>query len=246
MPSPPAPFPPFHLGMLVRPSTPIRVSFLHAPVTGGGRGPLSELVRQRRSVALDLLLLCHAIWPLCSPDPVAVSAVAWADALGLDARGGVRSTISRSWTWLEQRQLIATSAAGRLRAITPLCEDGSARRWQHPAETKEPYLQLPNAYWEGGLPAQLGLPAKAVLLIGLSLQRDAEYFELPLERGAAWYGLSERTIRLGLRELRAAKLMRTWVQRRPSENSPTKYTFDRRHSLNSLDAYARRRRRDAT
>jgi hypothetical protein len=87
------------------------------------------------------------------------------------------------------------------------------------------------------------MAGKAVLLIGLSLQRDAPHFELPLDRGSTWYGLSERTIRLGLRELRAAKLLRTWVERRPSAKSPTGYAFDRRHSLNSIDAFVRRQRR---
>ncbi|HTB50222.1 MAG TPA: hypothetical protein VK701_04530 [Solirubrobacteraceae bacterium] len=242
---PPTPHPPvpFELTALRRRATPLRVGLLHVPVAGGGPGPLAELVRQRRAVALDLLLLSHAVWPLSSPDPIVAPSTLWARALGVDARPGIRATISRSWSWLEHRRLVSTARASRARAITILCEDGSGRPWQHPVEEKEPFFQLPHAYWESGLHTDLGLAGKAVLLIGLSLQHEAPYFELPLDRGSRWYGLSERTVRLGLRELRAVKLLRTWVERRPSANSPTGYAFDRRHSLNSLNAFARRRQR---
>jgi hypothetical protein len=234
---------PLELTALRRRATPLRIALLHAPVAGGGPGPLAEFVRQRRAVALDLLLLSHAVWPLSSPDPIVASSTVWARALGLAERPGSRASISRSWTWLEDRRLVSTSRAARARSIRILCEDGSGRAWQHPVDETAPYFQLPHAYWESGLHIELGLAAKAVLLIGLSIQRDVPYFELPLDRGSTWYGLSERTVRLGLRELRAGKLMRTWVERRPSANSPTGYAFDRRHSLNSLDAFARRRQR---
>jgi hypothetical protein len=244
-PTPPPHLPvPFELAALRRQATPLRVGFLHIPVAGGGPGPLAQFVRQRRAVALDLLLLSHAVWPLSSPDPIVVPSPSWAHALGVDQRPGIRATISRSWTWLEHRRLVSTARASRARAITILREDGSGRAWQHPVEEKEPFFQLPHAYWESGLHTQLGLAGKAVLLIGLSLQRDAPYFELPLDRGSRWYGLSERTVRLGLGQLRAMMLLRTWVERRPSANSPTGYAFDRRHSLNSLDGFARRRKRN--
>lgn len=108
-----------------------------------------------------------------------------------------------------------------------------------------PYFKLPHAYWEGRFPADLGLAAKAVLLIGLSLQaRGEEYFELPVARGAEWYGLTEESVGRGLRELRSIGLLRTWSARRDSEHSPTGYAFDRRHSLNPMETVARRRNPD--
>jgi hypothetical protein len=233
---------PLDLGAVQREAVPLRVAFLHAPTTRGGPGPLASLVSQRRTLALDLLLFAHAIWPLTSPDAIVATASDWARALGLKEQPGNRAMISRSWSWLEHHRLIATAPSGRVRAIEPLCDDGSGRLWQHPSDEKEAYFRLPHAYWRGGFARDLSLSAKAMLLVGISLQgRNEPYFELPLERGSAWYGLSRRTARLGLRELEAARLLRAWTERRPSERSPTGYTFDRRYSLNPIEAVALRR-----
>jgi hypothetical protein len=230
------------LAAVSRPSVPLRVAFLHTPTARGGPGPLAEFVRYRRTAALDLLLFAYAIWPLTNPDPIIAPASAWAEILSAGDRPGDRATISRSWTWLEHHRLITTSRSGRIRSINPLCEDGSGGTWQHPADEHAPYFQLPHAYWEGGFARDLSLSAKAALLIALSLQgRGEPHFELPLERGSAWYGLSVRTLRAGLRELRATRLLRTWVEQRPSEHSPVGYTFDRRHSLNPVESAAWRR-----
>jgi hypothetical protein len=225
-----------------RPALPLRVSFLHAPTARGGPGPLADFVRQRRTVALDLLLFAHAISPLTNPDPIVAPASAWAATLDAGDRPGSRAMISRSWTWLERCGLITTSPSGRTRSIKLLRENGSGRPWQHPADGHEPYFHLPHAYWEGGFANDLSLSAKATLLIALSLQaRGEQHFELPLERGSAWYGLSARTLRAGLRELQAVGLVRTWVKQRSSERSPVGYTFDRRHSLNPIQSVAWRR-----
>jgi hypothetical protein len=230
------------LDALTHPAVPLRIALLHAPVAGGGPGPLADLAGQRRSIALDLLLFAHAIWPLTNPDPIVAPSSEWAKALGLGDRPGDRAMISRSWTWLERRSLVSTSPSGRARAIKVLCDDGSGRAWQHPAKEHQPYFQLPHAYWHGGFAQDLSLSAKAVLLIAISLQsRNEPYFELPTERGSAWYGLSARRVRIGLRELHAAKLLRTWVEQRPSEHSRIGYTFDRRHSLNPIQSVAWRR-----
>ena len=150
--------------------------------------------------------------------------------------------VSRSWSWLEQHRLVATAPHGRARAIEVLREDGSGRPWEHPARSKEAYLQLPHAYWWGGFARDLSLPAKAVLLIGFSLQSGRKpYFELPLSRAAGWYGLTERTLRQGLRELQAARLLRVWSERRSTDRSPTGTTRDRRYRLNQIEVVGARR-----
>lgn len=232
----------FQLAAVRRMAVPLRVAFLHAPNALGGPGPLARIVRQRRSTALDLLLFAHTIWPLAGYEAIEAPASDWARALGLEKRPGNRAMISRSWSWLEDQRLIVSMQRGRTRAIMLLREDGSGRPWQHPADEKEPYLQLSPAYWRGGFARDLSLPAKAVFLVAVSLQRqDTPFFELPIARGAAWYGLSPRTVRLGLRELHRQRLLRIWTERRPSEQSPTGYTFDRRYCMNPIETIAQRR-----
>lgn len=233
---------PLDLGAVRRAAVPLRVAFLHAPTPRGGPGPLAAFVSHRRTIALDLLLFAHAIWPLAGNDAILAPASDWARAIGLSERPGNRAMISRSWSWLEHHRLITSSPSGRTRAITLLCDDNSGRPWQHPVDEKEPYFQLPHAYWWGEFANDLSLSAKAVLLVGISLLgRNEPYFELPLARGSAWYGLSARTLRLGLQELQTERLLRAWAEKRPSEHSPTGYTFDRRYSLNPLETVARRR-----
>jgi hypothetical protein len=223
-------------------AVPLRVEFLHPAVRGGGSGPLAELVKHRRRVALDLLLLAHAAWPLRTSNGLLASAAAWARAVGVEQDNGTRALISRSWSWLEQQRLVATSSQGRLRAVEILREDGSGRPWQHPFDEHEPYLQLPHAYWFGGFAGDLSLPAKAMLLIGASLQSGRRpYFEFPISRGASWYGLTERTVRTGLRELQEQRLLRTWAEVRETDRSPVGSTLDRRYRLNEIEVIAGRR-----
>jgi hypothetical protein len=225
-----------------RDAVPIRVAFLHVPSAGGGPAALARIVRQRRAVALDLLLFAHAIWPLSQPEPIEAPSSQWLRAIGLDARPGTRSAISRAWTWLEAQRLIRTRPRGRIRAIEILREDASGQLWKHPYDEGVAYFKLPHAYWTGRFSADLSLAAKAVLLIALSLQARGEpYFELPVSRGSEWYGLSEDSVRRGLRELRDIRLLRTWSERRNSGRSPTGYAFDRRHSLNPMETVGRRR-----
>ena len=233
---------------LVRKGTPLRVAFLHQPIARGGPGPLAAFVRQRRATALDLLLLAHAVWPLNDPDPIGASGTAWATEIGLGDPSGARALVSRSWTWLEKSQLVRTHKYGKVRAVEILREDGSGAPWSGAFEAREPYFHLPEAYWTYGFSRELSLPAKAVLLVGLSLlSGNRAYFELPVERGADWYGLTPHSVRTGLQELREIGLLRTWVEERPSDRSPLGHTFDRRHSLNSLKTVgAGRRRRGET
>jgi DNA-binding transcriptional ArsR family regulator len=233
--TPASPWLALDIGAIVRDSTPLRVGFLHRLQSGGGAGPLAAFVRERRGTALDLLLFAHTIAPLSNPEPIQASSSEWLRAISPGTTRGDRSTISRSWTWLEQMRLIETERRGRERAIRLLCEDGSGRPWRTASDEGEPYFRLPLAYWTGGFSRDLSLPGKAVLLIGLSLQARKEFFELPQERGAGWYGLSPSTLQRGLVDLRGVGLLRRWAKERPTDGSPLGVTYDQRYALNSLE-----------
>lgn len=125
-----------------RHAVPLRVAFLHVPSAGGGAGPLSSIVRERRAVALDLLLLAHAVSPLAKDGWTRAPSTAWATAIGLRPSSGVRAAVSRSWTWLESQQLITTRAEGQARAVRVLRDDGSGLAWLHPAQEDVPYLSF--------------------------------------------------------------------------------------------------------
>jgi hypothetical protein len=210
---------------------PIRRSFLH-PVDDGA-GPLARFVRQRRATALDLLLLTHAIRPLTPVGEIVAPSSDWARSLGIYDKAGARAAISRSWSWLQQEQFVATRRVGKQVAVRLLREDGSGLPWIHPYETKEPYFRLPKLIWTTGLWQSLQLPGKAMLLIAYSLQTpEQEFFEFPVERGADWYGLGSRTVRAGLNQLVDAGVLRHWSVRRDS-SSPIGYRYDRRYALNT-------------
>jgi hypothetical protein len=224
---------------LIRAAAPIRVAFVHTPLANGGPGPLSWLVRSRRGVALDLLLLAHAAAPAVSGPNITRPSRTWAAALGLHNQPGTRALISRSWSWLEAHDLIRSRRVGQTRSIELLREDGSGGPYVHPAEELEPYFQLPHDYWEHGWHRRLTLAAKAALLIALSLQAGRERFGLPTVRGAAWYGLSTGTLSRGIRELRTAGLLWMSSTRRASEASGIGYVYDRTYQLRDLGAVGR-------
>lgn len=230
------PSPLLDLRRITRRKTPLRIAFLHQPKSGGGAGPLAALVRERQAIAFDLLLYAHTVAPLAEGHPIRATSAQWMRAIGIKESAGNRSTVSRSWDWLERQKLIRRHREGRERGIEILREDGSGGTWQGAYVENEPYFGLPLAYWHGGYARQLGFPAKAVLLIGLSLQsRKEEFFELPLERSSDWYGLSVSTLRRGLGELRERRLLRRWVQERDTSKSPLGHTYDQRYALNELD-----------
>lgn len=212
---------------------PIRRSFTQLRSKGGGAGPLSWFVSQRRRRALDLYLLVHAA---ASKDPwdVALPASVWARMLGLEGSGGL-STVSRQWTWLEKRQLLSTQRRDALRAATLLREDGSGAAYWHPGvaptEEEKPegdYFVLPYAYWRLGLPDRIDLPTKAVLLIALSRPDD---FILPLQHASKWYGISPDSIRTGLRLLTALGFLDRRIDRRAAPLTAAGFRDERHYTL---------------
>ncbi len=202
--------------------------------TASGRGPLALFVGSRRTTALDLLVLAHALAPLADRGEITASSSEWSAAIGIADRRGARSQISRSWDWLTEQKFIESWQTRKLRTIKVLLEDGSGRPWVHPYTTNEPYFKLPNHLWQVGLWQSLELPAKAMLLIAISLtEPDAESFQLPIDRGARWYGLGTRTVRAGLKQLDDAGLLRNWSTTHPTARSPIGHSYTRRYALNS-------------
>ncbi|MBK5219184.1 MAG: hypothetical protein JJE35_05290 [Thermoleophilia bacterium] len=167
--------------------------------------------------------------------PIRATSTQWMAVVGIEPSASNRATVSRSWSWLEEKRLISSHRQGRDRGIEILREDGTGQLWQPPGAHHEAYFGLPLAYWRGGYASELSLPAKSVLLIGLSLQsREEPFFQLPLRRGSDWYGLSASTLRRGLAELRRVGLLRRWAERRETEGSPLGHTYDQRYALNPL------------
>jgi len=205
---------------------PIRRSFVQAPVRGGGAGPLAHFVTQRRGRTLDLYLLMHAV-ASAKPFDVRFPAAVWARALGIAGHATASSMVSKQWTWLESERLIASRRSGRLREVTLLREDGSGDTYVHPGKEGN-YFKLPYAYWQGNFHNRMDLPAKAVLLIALSLQDD---FLLPTKQGAAWYGISRDTVRKGLRILLLLGILEMHEVRKKAPLAPLGFTLERRYTL---------------
>ncbi|MCU1616477.1 MAG: hypothetical protein JWO98_4017 [Frankiales bacterium] len=161
-------------------------------------GPLQKIVTRHDDTALDLYLLFRG---MASSDPwdVTRDARIWGRALGhgSDVDGGA-SVVSKAWRRLDEVYgLIHRERSGRLAKITTLDESGSRAPYRYP---NGQYFKLPFAYWtaEESWHHCLSLPAKACLLIALSLRQP---FILPAERGPSWYGISADSIDRGLREL---------------------------------------------
>lgn len=209
-----------------RDHVPIRRSFVQAPGRGGGPGPIASFVHERRGRTLDLYLLAHAV-ASASPYDVRLPAAVWARALNIARYATAGSMVSKQWSWLEREGLISSRRAGRLREVTLLKEDRSGAAYIHPGREGN-YFKLPYAYWQGNFHNRMGLPAKAVLLIALSLQDD---FLLPTKQGAKWYGLSRDTVRKGLRTLRLLGILDMREQRKKAPLAPLGFTLERRYTL---------------
>jgi hypothetical protein len=214
-----------------RQDVPVRRSFVQRPIRGGGAGPLAAFVSNRRSRALDLYLLAHAV-ASAPPYTVTFPARVWVRALGLGPQSSSETLVSRTWTWLEDHNLIVTRRVGRFREIQLLKEDGSGDAYRHPGEEgasdRGHYFKLPHAYWDANYHNRLGLPAKAVLLIALSLRDD---FILPTEKGSDWYGLSSDTVRKGLSDLRLHGLLAMRAQAKAAPLTALGYTMQRHYRV---------------
>jgi hypothetical protein len=193
-------------------------------------GPLSWFVSAHHERAIQQYLLVHAAvssgqggWSVARDSRV------WARALGLpSASESARAAVSKTWAWLERRQLIERGRRGRLSEITLLRDDGSGEPYAHPVSLKEPYLRLPYEFWRDEWHLTLGVPGIAVLLIALSLK---DGFYLPQEHVSAWYGLSPSTLSKGITTLRRAGLLDSRRNPKTSPLSPLGLTYEYTYTL---------------
>lgn len=210
---------------------PLRRAFVQQRQRGGGPGALAAFVTGRRTAALDLYLLVHALASRY-PYDAALPAQVWARALGLHGKGAA-SGISKNWAWLEEQRLIRSEREGRVRRVFLLSEDRSGAAYIHPGEgdnAEGDYFHLPFNYWLGHYMNRLTLPAKAVLLIALSLQMR-DHFVLPREQASAWYGISPDTIQRGLSDLLRRGVVRYRLEYAKAPLSPRGYVAVRQYRL---------------
>lgn len=215
-------------------SVPVRRSFVQQGTQGKPKpGPLAALLHAHDERGLDLFLL-HRAMASAHPWDVTRDARVWARALGLPGDGGSSvAAVSKTWRRLEKTHtLIRRERRGRLAKITALREDGSGNEYSFPTGTgrKEWYFRVPYSYWSASdrWYRNLSLPAKAVLLISLSLPTD---FVLPTERAPDWYGISVDSAERGLRELTSVGLLRRTLTVKKAPQAPLGIAQEYHYSL---------------
>ena len=217
-----------------RDHVPIRRSFLQRrDRLGGGRSVLAEFVTARRAGAFDLYLLALAL-ASAKPYTVSLAPRVWARLTGFTGSGAT-ARVNRSWDFLEYISLVRSEDSDGARIVHLLREDGSGLPYHHAgiptsASTapEGDYFKLPHAYWHARLDRRLGLAAKSVLLIALSL---SDGFLLPADKASSWYGVSPDTIKRGLRDLRTIGVLSYTNRKKPTPLTPQGFTVERRYSL---------------
>jgi hypothetical protein len=205
-------------------------------------GPLAKFLTTHDGRGLEAYLLIHAMaaaepWNCRLPSQAWVSALGLADTAAMDS---AQSAVSKIMRRLEERhRLIKRVRSKRLSDIILLKEDGSGEPYER--DLKDPWLQLPHAYWLEGRYESLSLPAKVMLLIALSLRDN---FSLPYDRAPTWYGVSSDSAEQGLRELRDVGLLaveRNWIK---APRSKTGWTEELLYTLQG--AYSKSERAKAS
>lgn len=209
-------------------TTPIRRSFLQDPEGGGAEAPLRWFVRERRELALDLLLLLHCT-ASAEPWDVEMPAMAWARALDMRQTVGSETTVSKNWSWLESHDLIRSERHNRMRKVFMLKEDGSGTGYARPKGERRGFFGFPLLYFTQRWHENLSLAGKAVLLIALSQKPG---FTLVTERASEWYGVSADTLQRGLQDLRDHGLLTTWLVARKAPRARLGVTSVNHHRLN--------------
>lgn len=190
---------------------------------------------------LDAYLFVHALasaepWNCDYPSGTWVRALGLAEAAEM---ASAKSAVSKVMKRLEDRLLIERGRVGRSPSITLLREDGSGEPYDHPHSRGENWLQLPYAYWTEHHYETLSLPARALLLVALSLPGG---FPLPSERAPAWYGILADSTERGLRELRNEGLLdydQNWIK---NHRSDTGWIEQREYTLQGVYSAKSRKR----
>lgn len=215
-------------------SVPLRRHFVQqGPQDRPSPGPLRLMLRAHDERSLDLYLLFRAA---ASSDPwdVTRDARVWARCLGLPTpKDDGAAAVSKIWRRLDTSyHLVRRERRGRLARIVALHEAGTGTEYAYPtgARADERYFKLPFSYWTGDEHSYLTLsfPAKAVLLVALSLKQP---FMLPTEKAPDWYGISVDSAERGLRELREVGILRRQQKRKENWLQPSGFAHEYRYRL---------------
>ncbi len=174
---------------------------------------LPHLVRAGK--ALDAWLMTLALEPILSEaDPLPIDV--WAELLG----GAVpisETATSRAFATLERLRLIERNSKAKGLVVRPLKEDGSGDPYTRPGSVRgEPgpgFFTIPHSFWLDGHATKMGTPGKIALLIGLAETTQYTSWEVATTKAQEWYGVSERTLERGYRELAKQNLLLVHGQR---------------------------------
>ena len=221
-----------------RTAFPLRQTFIQQKREGESvPGPLAQFVSagDRTALLLYFLALTKA-----SRDPwdVAHHSAVWARALGLPkpTEHTARGRVSKAWTRLVDRKLVARSRRNRKAEFTLLREDGSGNPYTRPSgKSSGRFIKVPHELWTGGPPngayrwfEDLSLTELSFLIIALS---NLDAFALPAERGPDYYGISADTLSRGYRGLRAKDLLNVRSHRIVAPLAPEGHTYENLYTL---------------
>lgn len=213
------------LGDTKRPYAKMRKVGIQRPKNSATRpSMLPDLVRAGK--ALDTWLTVLALEPVLSDsDPIPLDV--WVKLIGAGVPISA-AAVSRAFATLERLRLIERRVSGQHIVIRPLKEDGSGDAYTRPGmrgEDQGPgFFTIPHAFWLEGYAARLRVPGKIALLIGLAETSENESWEVPITRAQEWYGISERTLERGYRELSREGLTVIHTQSVRSKRSATGLT----------------------
>jgi hypothetical protein len=201
-------------------ATQVRRSFVNSVFAGTEVPPLAMIVRSGRAGGLRLRLLLSLLWMGGGGDArhsVTFPARAWAEMLDLSypENAGERR-VRAALAWLEQKRLVQVDRQpGRIPTVTLRREDGSGENYTQPVKGRKDRstgklnqrdwnFTLPSEFWTNAWILALSLPALAVLLVLLDMQRkdDEPQWIAPAEARKR-YVVSEDTWTRGVAELDA-------------------------------------------
>ena len=220
-----------------RTAFPLRRVFIQQKREGeSGSAPLSLFVSAGDRTGLLLYFLAHTKASV-PPWDVALHSAVWARALGLPepTERTARGRVSKAWTRLVERKLVARSRRNRKAEFTLLREDGSGDAYTRPTgKDGDLFITMPHDLWTRGPTSStrwfevLSLPELTFLVIARSHRST---FRLPVERGPNYYDTSADTLLRGSRGLRQKGLLS--VQRRlvKAPLTPEGFSYENQYTL---------------
>lgn len=196
--------------------TPVRKILVQRPSEAAERpSTIGEMVSERQENALRLLLLALAFQPL---EGLALPPQRWAGLVNCSSKLACsQSQLARAIKQLQDRRLVVRDGTTHLFGLVPLMEDGSGQGYTRPtakgAVVGKGFFIVPHDAWTSGLIDNLRLPGLAMFLISLHDTHQKPSFQVPLDKMAKWYGVSERTAERGYDELANQRVLLTRTQR---------------------------------